>query len=89
MLQHSLDGIAKHTNVVKELIVAAGEKASKEHCKGMEGLVAEATKHCIEEALKKGPLLDAIIIAQYPTHDALRHRRVRHRRCLCQGTRQK
>ena len=43
-----------------ERIVAAGEKASKEHCKGMEGLVAEATKHCIEEAPKKGPLLDAL-----------------------------
>lgn len=65
MLQHSQEGIAKHTNVLKELIAAAGEKTSKEHCKGMEGLVAEATKHCIEEAPKKGPLLDTLIIAQY------------------------
>lgn len=65
MLQKSHDGIEKHTGIVKELIVAAGEKASKEHCKGMEGLVAEATKHCIEEAPKKGGLLDALIIAQY------------------------
>jgi ferritin-like metal-binding protein YciE len=65
MLTQSHNGIEKHTAVLKELIVAAGEKASKEHCKGMEGLVAEATKHCIEEAPKKGPLLDAIIIAQY------------------------
>lgn len=65
MLTQSCDGIEKHTSVLKELIVAAGEKASKEHCKGMEGLVAEATKHCIEEAPKKGPMLDAIIIAQY------------------------
>ena len=65
MLQKSYDGIEKHTGIVKELIVAAGEKASKEHCKGMEGLVAEATKHCFEEAPKKGPLLDALIIAQY------------------------
>ena len=65
MLQKSHGGIEKHTAIVKELITAAGEKASKEHCKGMEGLVAEATKHCIEEAPKKGPLLDAIIIAQY------------------------
>lgn len=31
----------------------------------MEDLVNEATKHAIEEAPKKGPLLDAIIIAQY------------------------
>ena len=65
MLAKSQEGIAKHTGVLKELIAAAGEKVSKEHCKGMEGLVAEATKHCIEEAPKKGPLLDTIIIAQY------------------------
>ena len=65
MLTKSHDGIGKHTAILKELIIAAGEKAAKEHCKGMEGLVAEATKHCIEEAPKKGPLLDTIIIAQY------------------------
>lgn len=65
MLQKSHDGIDKHTAILKELIVGAGEKASKEHCKGMEGLVAEATKHCIEEAPKKGSLLDTLIIAQY------------------------
>ena len=65
MLQKSHDGIEKHTGILKELIAAAGEKVSKEHCKGMEGLVAEATKHGIEEAPKKGPLLDAVIIAQY------------------------
>jgi ferritin-like metal-binding protein YciE len=65
MLKTSHEGIEKHTGILKELIAAAGEKTTKEHCKGMEGLVAEATKHCIEEAPKKGPLLDAIIIAQY------------------------
>ena len=65
MLAKSQEGIAKHTDVVKELIAAAGEKVSKEHCKGMEGLVAEATKHTGEEAPEKGPLLDAVIIAQY------------------------
>lgn len=31
----------------------------------MEGLVAEAIKHTIEEAPSKGPVLDAVIIAQY------------------------
>ncbi len=65
MLTKSLDGIAKHTDILKELIVANGEKAEKEHCKGMEGLVAEATKHAIDDAPKKGPLRDVIIIAQY------------------------
>ena len=65
MLGTSHEGISKHTDILKELIVAQGEKASKEHCKGMEGLVTEATKHIIEEGPKKGPVLDAIIIAQY------------------------
>lgn len=65
MLTNSQNGIAKHTDVLKELIASHDEKVSKEHCKGMEGLVAEATKHIIEEGPKKGPLLDVIIIAQY------------------------
>ncbi len=65
MLTKSQKGIAEHTAALKQLIQDAGEKVSKEHCKGMEGLVAEATKHVLEEAPKKGPLLDAVIIAQY------------------------
>ena len=65
MMTRSQEGISKHTDVLKELISAAGEKVGKEHCKGMEGLVAEARKHVIEEGPKKGPVLDAIIIAQY------------------------
>lgn len=65
MLTRSHEGITKHTGVLKELIAAQDEKVSKEHCKGMEGLVAEATKHLIEEGPEKGPLLDVLIIAQY------------------------
>ncbi len=65
MLSSSQEGITKHTGILKELLASNGEKVSKEHCKGMEGLVAEATKHTTEEAPKKGPVLDAIIIAQY------------------------
>ena len=65
MLTNSQAGIEKHTDVLKELIAANDEKVSKEHCKGMEGLVAEATKHVLEEGPDKGPLLDVIIIAQY------------------------
>ncbi|RZI61382.1 MAG: ferritin-like domain-containing protein [Zymomonas sp.] len=65
MLTSSQDGIAKHTAVLKELIAGQDEKVSKEHCKGMEGLVEEATKHVLEEGPEKGPLLDTIIIAQY------------------------
>ena len=65
MLTSSQAGIAKHTDILKELIVGQGEKATKEHCKGMEGLVTEAAKHIVEEGPKKGPLLDVIMIAQY------------------------
>ncbi len=72
MLAKSQDGITKHTAVLKELIAAHGEKVQKEHCKGMEGLVAEAIKHTTEEAPKKGPVLDAQIIAQYQRITVLR-----------------
>lgn len=65
MLVRSQDGINTHTEVLKGLLEATGEKVKKEHCKGMEGLVAEATKHMTEEAPAKGAVLDAVIIAQY------------------------
>jgi len=65
MLLKSQEGIGKHTTMLKELLVARKEKVTKEHCKGMQGLVAEAIKHVTEEAPKKGPVLDALIIAQY------------------------
>jgi ferritin-like metal-binding protein YciE len=65
MLETSQKGIAGHTDLLKALIANQGEKVSKEHCKGMEGLASEAIKHTIEEAPEKGPVLDATIIAQY------------------------
>ncbi len=65
MLDASQAGIADHTNLLKALIANQDETVSKEHCKGMEGLVAEAVKHTIDEAPKKGAVLDASIIAQY------------------------
>ncbi len=65
MLATSQDGIAKHTELLKSLIEGQNETVKKEHCKGMEGLAAEAIKHTVDEAPKKGPVLDAAIIAQY------------------------
>ncbi|WP_419827001.1 DUF892 family protein [Sphingomonas sp.] len=65
MLAGSQEGIGKHSDILKELIAGQEEKVSKEHCKGMEGLVTEATKHIVEEGPEKGPLLDALIVAQY------------------------
>ena len=65
LLKEAPAGIAEHTALLKALIEGQDEKVSKEHCKGMEGLVAEATKHTVEEAPDKGPLLDALIITQF------------------------
>ena len=65
LLQKSQQGIKSHTDLLKALITNQDEEVSKEHCKGMEGLCAEAIKHTIDEAPKKGPVLDAAIIAQY------------------------
>ena len=65
MLEVSQKGITGHTDLLKALIANQGEKVSKEHCKGMEGLANEAIKHTIEDAPDKGPVLGAAIIAQY------------------------
>ena len=66
LLNRSVEGIAQHTDGLKALLQAQEGKTSKEHCKGMEGLVEEANKHTSgEEAPKKGPVRDAQIIAQY------------------------
>ena len=65
MLEHSVEGINKHTDVLKSLIEAAGGEAEPEHCKGMEGLVSEARKHTSDEAPQDGKLRDVVIIAQY------------------------
>jgi ferritin-like metal-binding protein YciE len=64
-LEQSISGINKHAEMLKALLTEAGEKAETEHCKGMEGLVKEATKHITKEAPKDGELLDIVIIAQY------------------------
>jgi ferritin-like metal-binding protein YciE len=65
ILVKSQKGISSHTDLLKALIANQDEKVSKEHCKGMEGLVSEAVKHTVEEGPDKGPVLDAAIIAQY------------------------
>ena len=65
MLKKSQMGIAKHTDILKSIIEEQGEKVKKEHCRGMEGLAAEAIKHTVEEAPESGPVLDAAIIAQF------------------------
>ncbi len=65
LLESSPAGINKHTELLKSLIESQKASVSKEHCKGMEGLAAEAVKHTIDDAPAKGAVLDAAIIAQY------------------------
>ena len=65
LLAEAPEGIAEHTALLKTLIQNQDEKVSKEHCKGMQGLVEEALKHTVEEAPEKGPLLDVAIITQF------------------------
>lgn len=65
MMESSQAGIADHTNLLKALIANQDETVSKAHCKGMEGLVAEAIKHTLDEGPDPGPVLDAAIIAQF------------------------
>lgn len=64
-LEKSVTDIAKHATTIKHLLADADEKVESEHCKGMEGLVKEATKHVTQEAPKSGELLDIVILAQY------------------------
>src|ERR1700678_141751 len=64
-LEHSIAGIEKHAKTLRTLIGDAGAEVEKEHCKGMEGLLKEATKHIGSDAPKSSELLDIVIIAQY------------------------
>ena len=64
-LKKSVSDIGKHAEILKNLLSSAGEKLEQEHCKGMEGLVKEATKHITSEAPEAGDLLDIVILAQY------------------------
>jgi ferritin-like metal-binding protein YciE len=64
-LGKSVTDIAKHAETLRSLLSGAGETLEKEHCKGMEGLAKEATKHVTADAPKQGELLDIIILAQY------------------------
>ena len=65
MLDRALSGIRQHTEILKELVNANGGPAAKDHCKGMEGLVKEATKHALDEGIRDADVKDVIIVAQY------------------------
>ncbi len=64
LLEQSVTGIAKHTETLRSVLESRGGQVGKEHCTGMEGLVAEAKKHAIDAEME-GQLRDLVIIAQY------------------------
>jgi ferritin-like metal-binding protein YciE len=64
-LESSLQGIQKHSSTLKGLLSESNEKLKSEHCKGMEGLVKEASKHIGQEAPEDKDLLDVVILSQY------------------------
>ena len=65
MLTKSQEGIASHTAILKELIAGQDEKVSKDHCKGMEGLVKEVHAHVLKADFGDDDARDAMIISQY------------------------
>ena len=65
MLTKAVNGVAKHTDVIKALVEHNGGKVAKDHCKGMEGLVKEAKKHALDGKIEDGDVRDVIIISQY------------------------
>ncbi len=64
LLARSVSVIGQHTATLKSILEAQGGNVGKDHCKGMEGLVAEAKKHALEGEFD-GQLRDIVIIAQY------------------------
>ncbi len=65
LLDRAVGGIKQHTEVLKSLVDSNGGEASKEHCKGMEGLVKEAQKHALDEEIEDADVRDAVILGQY------------------------
>jgi ferritin-like metal-binding protein YciE len=65
ILETAVQGIDKHRDTLKALLKELDTEVAKEHCRGMEGLVAEALKHAVDEAPQDGGLRDIEILAQY------------------------
>lgn len=64
-LEAGADGIEDGLGQLKGLIENHDANPRGEHCKGMEGLVAEARAHGIEADIADDDVRDASIIAQY------------------------
>lgn len=64
-LESGKDGIADGRERLAALIRSHGADPEGEHCKGMQGLVAEARAHVIETDFGDDDVRDAMIITQY------------------------
>ncbi len=64
-LKNGATGIADGMEALTGLCNEHGLDPEGEHCKGMEGLVAEARAHAIKEDFGDADARDAMIIAQY------------------------
>ena len=64
-LEASVKGTREGMASMEKLARAHDEDPAGEHCKGMEGLVAEARKHALETKFEDDDTQDAAIIAQY------------------------
>ncbi|MBV8891393.1 MAG: ferritin-like domain-containing protein [Acidobacteria bacterium] len=64
LLTRSVSVIGQHTAALRSILEAQGGNVGKDHCKGMEGLVAEAKKHALDGEFDS-QLQDIVIIAQY------------------------
>jgi len=64
-LEAGADGIEQGMDHIKRLIENHDANPRGEHCRGMEGLVAEARAHGLEADISDEDVRDASIIAQY------------------------
>ena len=64
-LEASVQGTKDGMAAMEKLARAHGEDPAGEHCKGMEGLIAEAKKHALDASFADDDVQDAAIIAQY------------------------
>ena len=64
-LEAGVDGIVEGSEAMAKLAKTHDADPNGEHCKGMEGLVAEAKAHALEEDFGDDDVRDAMIITQY------------------------
>ena len=64
-IERSITASKKAMSEMERVIRGHDADPDGEHCKGMEGLITEATAHALEEDFDDPAVRDAMIIAQY------------------------